>query len=141
MTYISGIFLLADSSVVSGLSAYNRYSLLHIPLYGILTVLLVLALMPLRDIHVSQRTRVIPDHSGEPKNLGISTFQIYPMDRINPATRWLIAGFIAAGVAIADEFHQSFIPSRDGSITDVLLDIVGISLAIFFIHKLYKNRF
>ncbi|MFH1758107.1 MAG: VanZ family protein [Pseudomonadota bacterium] len=41
--YILGIFFLADSSLVSQISVFNPRSLLHIPLYGILTILLVLA--------------------------------------------------------------------------------------------------
>ena len=41
-------FIFADSSVVSTLAAFNPYSLLHIPLYGILTVLLIFSFMPLK---------------------------------------------------------------------------------------------
>jgi VanZ family protein len=33
-------------------------------------------------------------------------------------------------VAIADEIHQAYLPNRNASFTDVLLDVVGI---IFFI--------
>jgi hypothetical protein len=50
--YIAGIFLFADSSVVSTLAAFNPYSLLHIPLYGILTVLLIFSFMPLTNTNV-----------------------------------------------------------------------------------------
>ena len=41
--YIFGIFFLADSSAVSQIGEFNPYSLLHIPLYGVLTGLLLLA--------------------------------------------------------------------------------------------------
>jgi len=41
--YILGIFSLADSALVSQISIFNPMSLLHIPLYGILTILLALA--------------------------------------------------------------------------------------------------
>jgi VanZ family protein len=42
--YILAIFLLADSGAVSRLGEFNPYSLLHIPLYGILTFLILLSL-------------------------------------------------------------------------------------------------
>src|SRR5512143_618068 len=41
--YIFGIFFLADSPVASQIGQFNPYSLLHIPLYGVLTGLLLLA--------------------------------------------------------------------------------------------------
>jgi len=44
--YIFGIFFYADSPVVSQIAVFNPFSILHIPLYGILTLLLVLALRP-----------------------------------------------------------------------------------------------
>ncbi len=42
--YIWAIFLLADSGAVSRLGKFNPFSLLHIPLYGILTLLILLSL-------------------------------------------------------------------------------------------------
>ena len=41
--YIFGIFFFADSPVVSQIAIFNPFSILHIPLYGILTLLLALA--------------------------------------------------------------------------------------------------
>jgi VanZ family protein len=43
-------------------------------------------------------------------------------------------------IAIADEIHQSVIPARDASITDVFLDAIGILLAIYLVLRLYKNK-
>jgi VanZ family protein len=42
-------------------------------------------------------------------------------------------------VAIADEIHQAYIPSRDASITDVLLDAIGIVLALLIVYHAYKK--
>jgi VanZ family protein len=55
---------------------------------------------------------------------------------INP----LIAGLIALVVAIADEIHQAYIPSRDASVTDVFLDIVGISICLLLIRLCRRPR-
>ena len=41
--------------------------------------------------------------------------------------------------AITDEFHQSFVPSRFFSIWDILVDILGISFALFLIF-FWKKR-
>ena len=109
--YMAGIFLLADSSVISDLSPFNPYSILHIPLYGILTLLLVFSFIPLKSCST---------------HLTHSTY----------STRFVIAGVIALTVAIADEIHQAYVPGRNASVTDVCLDAVGIALCLFIIWRL-----
>ena len=116
IVYIAGIFLFADSPVVSDMSAFNPYSLLHIPLYGILTALLIFSFVPLKF------------NSSNPINPS------------NLRTRFLPPGGIALIVAIADEIHQAYLPGRDASITDVLLDLVGIVIVIFFASQLFRKK-
>jgi VanZ family protein len=94
--YIFCIFYMADSSVVSKIGEFNFYSLLHIPLYGILMILLLLAF------------------ASKPET--------------SRTSRYSIAAWVAIAVGAADECYQSFIPSREGSIGDVLLDILGVVL-------------
>ena len=77
--YIAGIFLWADSSVVSELSAFNPYSVLHIPLYGILTMLLFFSLSPLK-----LRKNVINGMIQKRKN---------PMNPLSP-TNYFVVGVI-----------------------------------------------
>ena len=134
IVYIAGIFLWADSSVVSDLAPFNPYSLLHIPLYGILTILIIFSFFPLR---LNGNALNAHNASNEPNDPNASAHS-----RINTYTRvrFLISGFIALIVAIADEIHQSFIPTRDASFTDVFLDFVGIILALFLIVQLYKKK-
>lgn len=116
IAYTAGIFLFADSSVVSDLSAFNPYSLLHIPLYGILTFLLVLSFMSLKF------------NSSNPSNPS------------NLKAHFLLPGGIALIVAIIDEIHQAYVPGRDASITDVLLDMAGISLVLFLFFRLLRPK-
>jgi len=66
---------------------------------------------------------------------------INPKNSINLIPHFLIAGLVALGVAIADEIHQAYVPGRDASVTDVLLDIVGISLTMLTILKLSKKKY
>jgi VanZ family protein len=101
--YIFLIFYLAGSPSVSQLAEFNPYSLLHIPLYGILAVLLLLAL------------------ASKPETS--RTF------------RYSMAAWTAIAVAAVDEYNQSFIPSREASIGDVLLDILGIALVMFLARR------
>ena len=98
--------------MVSDLAPFNPYSLLHIPLYGILTILLIFSFPP---------------------------FQTNP-DKQSDLFRFQIAGLIALVVAIADEIHQAYIPSRNASITDVFLDFIGIILCILLIRRIQRNE-
>jgi VanZ family protein len=103
LAYTAAIFIFAGSPVVSDLSFFNPQSLLHIPLYGVLTVLFSLSMK-------------------------------------GSLSLW-IPGLIPFGVAIADEVHQGFVPGRDASAMDVLLDAVGIFIALLILRKLYiKHR-
>jgi VanZ family protein len=43
---------------------------------------------------------------------------------------WLAAFALVACVALTDEFHQSFLPSRTGTIYDSLLDMTGGAVAL-----------
>ncbi len=108
--YIAGIFLFSDSPVVSKLSAYNPLSLLHIPLYGILTILLIFSFLP---------------------------FKI-KFNPTNP-NRFLFVGLIAISVAISDEIYQTHIPDRNGSLIDILIDSIGIITALFIFHRITQN--
>jgi VanZ family protein len=100
--YIAGIFILPRvirSPLLS--EVWNPYSLLHIPLYGVLMTLLVLSIGP------------------TPNTLKIA----------NPALSSLFSpGCIATFVGILDEVNQIYIPYRDASVIDVILDILGILL-------------
>ena len=122
IAYIAGIFLFADSSVVSTLAAFNPYSLLHIPLYGVLTVLLIFSFIPITQLPVNSLNR---------RN---------QINQINQRNFFLLPGGITSVVAIADEIHQAYVPGRDASITDVLLDLVGIILVLFFFFRLLKTK-
>ena len=122
IAYIAGIFLLADSSMVSDVALFNPFSLLHIPLYGILTLLLILSFP-------TQRKRFV-----NPTNLGNSTNSI---NSINPSnlSNYFVAGIIALVVAIVDEIHQAYLPNRNASVIDVFLDLVGIICCILLARR------
>jgi len=130
--YIAGIFLFADSPVVSDVAPFNPYSLLHIPLYGILTLLLILSFFRSRQKLISPTNPTNPINPTNSINLSREMRSLFHWDSINP----LIAGLIALVVAVADEIHQAYIPSRDASIIDVFLDIVGISLCLLLIKRI-----
>ncbi|MFB3887781.1 MAG: VanZ family protein [Thermodesulfobacteriota bacterium] len=119
--YVAMIFLLADSSAVSHLEGFNPYSLLHIPLYGILAILLSFSFFPIK---LNQINQINETDEKDQKN------------QIN----FFIVGIIALIVGIADEIHQSYIPTRDASVLDVLLDFTGIALTLFLFSILLKKR-
>jgi hypothetical protein len=129
--YIVGIFLWADSPIVEELSAFNPYSFLHIPLYGILTILLIFARLPLNLFNEKK-----PMNSSNPSNLPREMRNLFHRGSINHLT----PGSIAFVVAVADEIHQAYIPGRNASITDVLLDVVGIVLVLIVIHQIRRKK-
>ena len=63
-----------------------------------------------------------------------------------PPWRWSEAGLVLALVALyaaSDEFHQTFVPSRQGCVSDVLLDTAGGALALLVLWvagRLRKRR-
>jgi VanZ family protein len=122
IAYIAAIFLFAGSPIVHTLAPFNPHSFLHIPLYGILTVVLILSLVPMK---FKSSSAMNPINS---------------MDSTNSTTHFLVVGFIALGVGIADEIHQAYVPGRDASLTDVLLDLLGIILVLFFAFRLLKTK-
>ena len=112
--YIAGIFILPrmiSSSLLS--KVWNPYSLLHIPMYGVLIMLLTLTFEP----------RIFSQRRG---SSGVSFV--------------FLSGGIATAVGIPDEFHQVFIPYRDAPIGDVMIDIGGIVLTGIFINFDQKRR-
>jgi hypothetical protein len=152
IAYIAGIFLFADSSVVSTLAAFNPYSLLHIPLYGVLTVLLIFSFIPITQLPVNSLNRRNQINQRNLSRLSRSESvrgemrSLFHWDQMNQRNQrnwknfFLLPGGIASVVAIADEIHQAYVPGRDASITDVLLDLVGIILVLFFFFRLLKTK-
>jgi hypothetical protein len=126
--YIAAIFILAGSPVVQTLSKYNPYSLLHIPLYGILTLLLVFSTVPLRALGVGS----IQPGGNAARRRSRSTAGL--------TIRLFVAGAIALVVGAFDEVHQLSVPIRDASVGDVVLDMVGITIALLLCFWFFKTR-
>ena len=62
--------------------------------------------------------------------LGALLFRAIRGDRLQWNIRWsAMAVLIAAMVSSLDEWHQTFVPSRTGTVKDVILDTVGATLA------------
>jgi len=49
------------------------------------------------------------------------------------------SGALSLLYAISDEIHQRFVPTRNGSIYDILIDSVGIGLMLYFLALRKKN--
>ena len=65
-------------------------------------------------------------HVGE---FAVLTFLLWRAFRAHgwaTASVLLWSGALALGFAASDEFHQSFIPGREGAIRDVLIDAIGV---------------
>ncbi len=127
--YIAAIFILAGSHLVHSLSAFNPHSLLHIPLYAILTSLLVFSMVP---IPRRFRDTFIEPGNDSTRSPSASTAGL--------TTGLLVAGAIALVVGVLDEIHQLSVPLREASASDVLLDVVGIAIALLLCSRFLKIR-
>ena len=61
----------------------------------------------------------------------------------NRPWRWREAGFalmLAVLFSITDEWHQSFVPSREGSARDVLIDSAGATLGLLAMWRFGRWR-
>lgn len=55
---------------------------------------------------------------------------------------WFGACVIALLFAISDEFHQAFVPGREGRIRDIIIDLIGICLGCiitYMFRQIFKN--
>lgn len=53
---------------------------------------------------------------------------------------YLVTFLLSVGYACSDEFHQYFIPGRAATITDVLIDSIGIIFTLTLLYFFYKKR-
>jgi VanZ family protein len=106
------IFILSSQSVLPGIEIstldFIAKKLAHITVYAVLYVLLYRA------------TAILTDTM--PANKRQSWLLYVPL-------------FICFAYAISDEFHQSFIPNRFGSMRDVGYDMLGTSIAFLKIYR------
>jgi hypothetical protein len=124
--YVAAIFLLTGSSAASILSRFNPYSLLHVPLYGVMAVLVLFSILPFRLGNPEPKTGKKPFADGYPSAI--------------PLSRFLTAGILCVVVGGADEFHQLYVPGREGSVSDVFLDAVGTVVALLLCRAFLKWR-
>src|SRR3989304_4215403 len=61
--------------------------------------------------------------------LGLSYFYALP-PRLSSGYRWWMAWLLAVGVALSDEFHQSFVEGRGSTLLDVGMDSFGAGLSL-----------
>jgi VanZ family protein len=52
--------------------------------------------------------------------------------------REIAALLLGIAYALTDELHQHFVPGRQGSVLDVLLDSVGVALGVFLLRRIRR---
>lgn len=62
---------------------------------------------------------------------------LYKTSSYSRPEMFLFTFIIGALYAISDEYHQSFVPTREGKMRDVLIDIAGITIVYWYM----KNHF
>ena len=69
--------------------------------------------------------------------MGVLFYRAYHTLPIKKELNWLVLlSMISASLyGVSDEIHQSFVPERDGSITDVIADILGAICGVYLYHR------
>jgi VanZ family protein len=58
--------------------------------------------------------------------LTIFLFRAFRLHVVSSSHAWLLAGLVAGLYAISDEWHQTFVPGREGTVRDVAIDGLGV---------------
>ena len=48
--------------------------------------------------------------------------------KLSPSVALLLSYLVCTGYAALDEWHQTYVPSRGGRVSDVLIDVSGVNL-------------
>ncbi|MEW6697463.1 MAG: VanZ family protein [Bacillota bacterium] len=51
-----------------------------------------------------------------------------------------LAVLLAVAYAFLDEFHQSFVPTRSASVTDIIKDVIGVAVGWYVVRKTYFSN-
>jgi VanZ family protein len=91
---------------------------------------------------IPETIQFIPDyilHTIEYMLLGsLFYFSFKSTFKMNPAKMAILIVFIGIFVGLTDEFIQSFTPTRDCSLRDLMVDLIALTLsqtALYYLHK------
>ncbi len=62
-------------------------------------------------------------------------FRAFRLHMARATYAWLLAMLVAGLYACSDEWHQTFVPGREGSLRDVGIDTLGIAGAYALMYK------
>jgi VanZ family protein len=73
--------------------------------------------------------------------LGALLYRAFALSRpaLGYALLALVSWGLAAAYALSDEYHQSFVPGREASLSDILADLLGAVVGVVLLHELYKR--
>lgn len=63
------------------------------------------------------------------KTLHLVEYAILFILNYRASKNYKIAFFIAVIFALSDEIHQTFVPTREGKVRDVIIDAIGVTFA------------
>ena len=68
--------------------------------------------------------------------LGVLTWRAFRTNQRYGPSLWVFSALLVLVVAVGDEWHQSFVPSRTSSIVDVGYDFLGGMMALLMLSRL-----
>jgi len=104
---------------------------------GYMLLITLLSHVPQEDLPKSDLDGIdYPFHFAEYSILGFLLFRSITSDELLTFHPFYGSLLIGISFAILDEFHQSFVPGRHMSSTDVLFDSLGIVFGMFASYKI-----
>jgi len=65
--------------------------------------------------------------------VGFCCYRTFSTSRVRPVVMLAVAFVASAAYAALDEWHQSFVAGRDATLSDFLVDIAGVAIALFLV--------
>lgn len=72
--------------------------------------------------------------------LTLLIYNAWILSGIRNNRRYIFSFMMAISYAVFDEMHQAFVPGRGPMVSDVILDGLGILLALALCHRIYISR-
>jgi VanZ family protein len=118
-----------------------RPAMRWLPSLLLMALIFYLSSLPATDIPDLGWVDLVAKKAGHAVGFGLlSITYLYALPtQLSLPNRLLLAWMLTFAYGLTDEWHQSFVLSRNASLVDVGIDAVGAAIALWLIYPYYSN--